>query len=136
MHLFEWNEDLCLGVDVIDDEHKIFFKHFNTLYEAIQFGKASSVLHSLFDELVTYTVVHFEHEEEYMFTTHFPGFEEHKKAHEELRKTLMAFKERNEDHFSTALANELFAFMKKWLNTHVLGMDRALAEHLKKHGIH
>lgn len=137
MHLLEWNEDLCVGVNAIDEEHKVFFRLFNTLYEAIQFGKAEEVLHPLFDGLITYTVTHFTHEEEYMFTSKYPGFAEHKEAHDHLRARVMELQKRSEeDGFSVDLSNELFAFMKSWLTHHVLSMDKTLAVYLKEHGFH
>lgn len=135
MPLLEWNEDLSIGIDSIDGEHKIFFNHLNELYEAIQFGKSGDVLRPLLDKLVTYSVIHFEHEEEYMMASHYPEFELHKNEHEKLRNKLMQLQSKSEDHVSIGLSNETFAFLKGWLTHHLLDVDRRMADYLLSQGI-
>lgn len=135
MPLLEWNEDLSIGIDSIDAEHKAFFTHINNLYEAIQFGKAAGILLPLLDELITYSVAHFSHEEEYMFATNYPDFEMHKEEHAKLRRKLMELEIKSQDHTSVGLSNEAFAFLKDWLTHHVLNVDKKLADHLKAQGI-
>ncbi|MDD3183572.1 MAG: bacteriohemerythrin [Alphaproteobacteria bacterium] len=135
MHLLVWNEDLSVGITSLDDEHKVFITLLNKLYEAIQFGKTSTVLQQILDELVTYTVIHFEHEEEYMVATQYPDFEQHRQDHEAFREKLMHLQSKSQEHLSTGLSNEIFAFMKDWFTHHILNVDKALAVHLKQKGI-
>ncbi|MGE4352099.1 MAG: bacteriohemerythrin [Bdellovibrionales bacterium] len=135
MPLFEWNEEFSIEISSLDEEHKIFLGHINALYEAIHFGTASHVLIPLIDDLVTYSIGHFAHEEEYMFATHYPDFEAHKKAHEELRNKLVALQFKGENQPSPSVFNETFLFLKTWLTNHVLNTDKKMALYLREHGV-
>ena len=58
-----WTEDLSVGVDVIDQQHKIWFEKANQLFDAGKNGKAKEFIAQMLDFLDEYTKMHFRDEE-------------------------------------------------------------------------
>jgi hemerythrin len=137
MQFFEWNEEYSVGVPTLDEEHKVFIGHFNTLYEAIQFGRAPDILIDLFDKLVAYAFSHFGHEEKIMRATAYPDYESHKAQHDDIKARLLDLQKRTQEQksISVGLSNEVFAFLKGWLTQHLLQKDKTFSSHFIAHGI-
>ena len=135
MPYMEWNEEICLGIASIDDEHRILLGYLNTLYDAVRINEGPKVIQEILDGLVTYTVTHFLHEEEYMFVTQYSGLAQHKEQHDELRRQLMSFQAEATPHPSQEICHHILAFLKSWFCVHLLSHDRIFVAHLKAHGI-
>lgn len=121
MSLMDWNEKLNVGVDQMNDQHKVILTYMNTLYDDYQANKPFSVLKSSLDSLKDYTIKHFKEEEEYMESIDYDGIASHKIIHEKLLKTLG---EHYENITSTQkFNNDFFHFLKFWLSSHIQGID-------------
>jgi hemerythrin len=128
---FIWNDRFALGVDEMDDEHKVLIEKINRLAEIFEKqGMTASALSSPFSDLAEYTKQHFSHEEAYMASIHYPGLSGHKVIH---RKLLTGI-----DEFATQLQNDqldgdnLIAFLNDWLIRHILGIDMKYAAFAKR----
>ena len=75
----EWTPDLSVGVSAIDEQHKVWFKKANDLFEAGQKRQASDYIGKLLNFLDDYTKKHFHDEEQYMMKIHYPEFNAQKK---------------------------------------------------------
>ena len=135
MPFMNWGEEISVGITSIDNEHKKLLALINTLYDAVQAGKGADVMSRILDELITYTVTHFTHEEEYMLTTRYPAYHEHKDEHDVIRKQLMEFHARSTQGVNASMSQELLIFLKCWFSVHVLACDRAFGPHLRAKGI-
>lgn len=62
----EWTPDLSVGVELIDEQHKIWFEKANGLFEAGKERKAREYINTMIDFLDDYTKQHFKDEEAYM----------------------------------------------------------------------
>ena len=81
----KWSEDLSVGVELIDEQHKEMFNRINRLLRAIgEIGGAEQVVATA-DFLQDYVVQHFAAEEEQMVLHEYPGLASHKE-HKELLK--------------------------------------------------
>ena len=59
-----WSDDLSVGLQEIDEQHKILITLINRLFtEAIMQKADQSVVSKILNELVQYTIVHFSVEE-------------------------------------------------------------------------
>ncbi len=75
-----WTEDLSVGVDLIDEQHKLWFEKANQLYKAGQEGRAKEFIIEMFDFLDDYTKQHFKDEEKYMEKIKYPQIDAQRKA--------------------------------------------------------
>lgn len=131
---FSWDDKYCVGIEVIDTEHKKLVELINNLNDAIYAGQGCEVLEKVFNELVEYTKNHFSHEEELLKTNKYPDFKKHKKKHEELTEEVMDYQEQ----FASGMVfitMQVMEFLQNWLINHILDIDKKYAPFLKDKGV-
>jgi hemerythrin len=75
--------------------------------------------------------MHFSTEEKLMIMNKFPGYAEHKKAHDDFK--LVVIKSVKDFDSGEQLVLEKFAnFLKDWILTHIAKLDKQYAEYFKK----
>lgn len=130
-----WNKEISVGIDSIDREHQNLIALLNLFHDAVHHNRNADALSAIFDELATYIVTHFMHEEEHMMRTHYPGLFEHKYEHDTLRRELMAFHEKAMGTITPRLGKEILIFLKCWFSVHAISCDRAFAPYLRAKGV-
>jgi hemerythrin len=130
-----WYDELSVGIEPIDEQHKILVGLINTLYEETIIKKGDlSILNDTLKILLQYTVIHFAVEESLFRLLDYPNYETHKKQHEELKKEVdniyNCVQEGNH-----AVNLELFMFLRRWLETHILIEDKEGCAFLLKKGL-
>jgi hemerythrin len=132
MKLVEWSDDLSVGMEEIDAQHKILVSLLNRFHKAVITGQDHRILQEVLEELMKYTAVHFSLEEQLMRTCNYPDYANHKKRHEELLAQIQDFHARvgrNEE----GVSKELWTFLRRWLTQHIQGSDKQYAPYLIKH---
>lgn len=127
---FIWNDKLSLGVNTMDDEHKVLIGKINTLVaqmEAQYVKKDKMSLYNAFKDLAAYTTEHFAHEEKFMESIHYPQLNSHKKIHEKLLGQVSRYGAQIEN--GTLDDQKLISFLRNWLISHIMGVDMQYAEH-------
>ena len=94
MAVISWKEIYETGIATLDNEHRALVAEINRLYEAIRDKRGDEVLGEILTMLESYTVNHFQHEEKLMAEYHYPGLEEHQRAHQELIDAVQEIKVR------------------------------------------
>jgi len=123
---FEWNDKFLLGVNDMDEEHKVLIGKINKLVNSLN-GVNQNEIQTNFIDLRDYTVVHFRDEEQYMQSINYPDFEAHSKIHENMLAKFGSFES---EVFDGSLNKKKFvAFLKNWLISHILGVDMQYADH-------
>jgi len=123
----EWGSQYFVGVDAIDSEHTILVKKINHFVDSINFKSKEEYIQA-FDEVVSYTVEHFTHEEELQRSSDYLEYPAHKKIHDKLLKTMNEYQvllKNDEVEFA-----KLVGFLKNWLLSHIMGVDMQFAKHL------
>ncbi len=120
--LIPWNDSLSVGIQEIDEQHKVLVDLLNELHRAITEHHGSDAAIGILDRLVEYTRIHFSVEESLMRVLDYPGYEEHKQHHEQLIEQVYELRGKvgNGKHISF----ELLHFLKSWLTRHILEDDR------------
>ncbi len=127
MSFFQWDASkYSVKVKEMDDEHIVLIEKMNKLHEAYERGDGYDILKALLNDFASYTLKHFEDEEEFMRKIRFSGYETHKMIHEKLIRQL-------KDHLSefeskAELSNAFFSFLKVWLSSHIQGIDMKYGE--------
>lgn len=122
MGFLKWNDELDVGVDKFNSQHRTLISKMNDLYTVVENeGSKEEVLAALWT-LGEYVVKHFKEEEEYFDSVGYVGSESHKIIHKKLLETYQGhvdtFKNQN-----TTLGTEFFGFLKFWLTSHIKGID-------------
>ncbi len=130
MALLVWQDDLNIGIDVIDQQHRRIIEMLNHLYVA-QTSLQRAAVGEVIDEVVDYTMSHFAFEEELMEEAGYPFCAAHKRVHEVFIKRVSEYRMRfqaGED-----ISDELRTMLSRWLFNHIRGDDQAYAEQVKQH---
>jgi len=128
-------DDLYLGIDVIDDEHRHLLDVINRLVAASSAGSDAQFIDNIAFELIARIQEHFRSEEGQMAAWAYDGLACHKAAHAKLFEMLQALLRPNRFRTGSNLADALVGFLQAWLGDHILGEDRRLADFLKARGI-
>lgn len=86
----EWTPDLSVGVENIDEQHKIWFQKANELFEAGKERRAKEYINTMIDFLDEYTKKHFKDEEAYMEEIGYPELEAQKEHMQALSMILLS----------------------------------------------
>lgn len=127
---FEWKDSYALGVEKMDDEHKVLIEKINTLVEAIESNKD---LAAPFKDLAEYTDYHFSEEEKYMMSISYPELSAHKKIHSRLLSQVAEYGEQVSG--GKVDGAELTNFLNDWLLKHILGVDMKYAKFSRKENL-
>ncbi|RLJ19004.1 hemerythrin [bacterium endosymbiont of Escarpia laminata] len=117
-----WSDSLSVGIEEIDEQHKILVNLINRMHQAIHERHGSDVVKGILAELADYTRIHFAVEESLMRILNYPGYDEHKEIHDELLGHVVELIEKVESG-KTAIGFELLHFLKTWLTKHIMEED-------------
>jgi len=118
----EWSDALSVGIEEIDEQHKVLVELVNRMHQAIHERRGSDVVKGILAELVDYTRIHFAVEESLMRILDYPGYEQHKIVHEELFRHVIQLQGKVESG-KTSIGFELMHFLKNWLTKHIMEED-------------
>jgi hemerythrin len=91
---FQWHASYAVGVEEIDADHRHLFRLAGRFQQAMLDGAGRDMLEDLLSALVAYTCQHFAHEEGYMRKIGYPGFDAHRRQHQELRARVADMRQR------------------------------------------
>lgn len=114
----EWSEDLSVGIEEIDEQHKVLLGLVNQMHAAIKSRQGNEAVGVILEELADYTRIHFSVEESLMRILHYPDYEEHRRYHEVLINQLAEIRDKLEGG-NAAVGFELMHFLKVWLTKHI-----------------
>ena len=128
-----WTDELSVGIDSIDEQHKILINMINSLHEAFKSGNVQKNLESRFDYLYVYINKHFTYEEALLEQYGYTESHKHKEEHSRLiNKLNVVHKKMKEGHIMAAL--ELADFLKEMFTEHLLEQDMAYSDFLISKG--
>jgi hemerythrin len=132
--LFNWNDSYSVNIKEIDSQHKILIGLINELHDGMKVGKGKEILEKTLDELIKYTVYHFDYEEKLFTSYKYPESSSHKMAHTSLIQQVKTLKE-NYDSGKTVLTMDVMNFLKDWLGNHIIGTDKKYSTFLTGKGV-
>jgi hemerythrin-like metal-binding protein len=133
--LLAWDENFSVNIKELDDQHKIWIGLMNNLYDAINIGKGEQALNIIIDEVIRYTVYHFEYEERLLKKYNYPDEPLHKKIHDEYALKVRELKNIL-DKGGVVKSTVLLEQMKNWLVNHIIGSDKQYSGFLNSKGVY
>jgi len=132
--LIRWSQNLSVGIDSIDEQHKVLVGLINELYKQMHSGLGKDAVGSTLGRLVDYTANHFKYEEKLFKEHNYSEQSGHKELHSTLVGQVVQFQQeytRGEKDVSL----ELMEFLKEWLLTHIKKTDMAYSSFLRSRGV-
>lgn len=129
-----WKDKYKLGVDEIDKQHMELFSRVNDFVVTIRskgpwrkkVDKVNETLHFMQE----YVVIHFNAEESYQLKVDYPGYEQHKRLHDEMVKYVTEVAEEYErEGYKEELMQRFAGKLLAWLINHVVAEDGKIAQH-------
>lgn len=127
----EFTDDLVTGNETIDTQHKELIGKINDLLVSCEESANKTGAARMLNYLADYTDFHFKEEEGLQAAIGYPGIEEHKKKHEELRATVKELYDMltEEEGPTEAFVTKVNENVTEWLYYHIQTFDRSVAEY-------
>jgi len=128
MAILNWNNQLVLGIESVDKQHKHLIDLTNQLDEAVAVGADRDTIINIVNGLIDYTVYHFQHEEELMSAAGFnPTIQAlHEAEHKEFVAKMIRVQREVQSDISV-LSDDLMDYLVNWLCHHILSTDKQMA---------
>lgn len=123
MEYIRWKEEMSVGIDAIDSQHKELFRLINAFYNSISGNSGKANILQAIQDMENYSQVHFRTEEKMMQKANYPKILEHKNEHLKFIETVADFRKRYEDG-RLLLSLEVSQFVKDWITNHILRTDQ------------
>ena len=133
MDHFVWKDNFGIGIDEIDDQHKLFLDYVNDCYNAVYRDHDSRVTDATIYDLKTYAATHFLFESELMREIGYPDRENHIRLHGYFVSQITDM-EKAQAAGNKRTVESLVVFLKDWFLNHILEHDKKYAAFLKSHG--
>jgi hemerythrin len=132
--LINWSDELSVGIQEIDEQHKMLVELLNELHEAVLERRGRDACGEILDRLAEYTRIHFAVEESLMRILDYPDYEKHKEEHELLIDQVIELQKK----FHAGGLNislDLLRFLKGWLGDHIVKSDSHYGPHFLSMGV-
>jgi len=131
-----WRDDLAIGVELIDKQHKELLGRFDMLLTACRDGKGGDELRHLMTFLSDYVISHFRDEEVLQRKSGFPDYESHRQEHESFVARVKELKQRIDEDGEVLVDHVLDTnkMLLDWLIKHISVRDRAIGRYINKTG--
>ena len=127
--MIKWEDDYCVGVQSIDDQHKKLFEIANRIYDLLKneliFDKYSKIL-EIVEELKSYTIYHFKSEEDYMNSIKYKRFLSQKVAHNDFVAKMESIDTDKIDNGQNEYLLGILDFVSEWLVEHIIKEDKLI----------
>ena len=130
----EWNDDLSVGIDRIDEQHLKLIELLQELEDAIRSGRDADTIEDTIVNLFNYARVHFSAEEDLLRQHKYPEEKLHELEHSKFIAKAFEFRE-NFDAKRPGLNLELVNFLSGWILSHIQITDQRYTKFLNKHGV-
>jgi len=128
-----WRDDLAIGVEQIDNQHKELIARIDGLFEACNKGKGKEEVLKIIAYLGDYVVTHFSDEEELQKKYGYPEYNSHKTLHTQFIKDFGILKDSvDKEGVTPSLIIKMNKLLIDWLLNHIKKTDKALAAFINK----
>lgn len=131
MAVIKWRDSFNTGVSQFDREHHKLIELIEMMHIAVRDKSGKEVAEKACNELVAYTVSHFDNEEQAMAAVGYPELEAHHTEHSLLKQEALNFQTRIAANFPDG-ATEFYRFLREWLVNHILDCDKKYGPFLQE----
>jgi hemerythrin len=136
MSFLLWSDQLSVGREVIDNEHKQLIAIINDLHDALAAGHERQEIGLVIERMLRYTRSHFAYEEAILLRCGYPDFAAHKREHDAMVAWAASVQDRFEQGDTSALSQEVLVYLKDWFYDHVGRVDQNYVAYLSQNDCH
>jgi hemerythrin len=125
MSVLQWREELSVGIDDVDREHRELVELIGRLQRDLLAGASVDNVIGLLREIYTQIAAHFAHEEKLMRLSHYKAYADHKEDHETLLDDLRDIIDEVE-HDGILDESRLTDDLDRWFSDHFQTHDAKL----------
>jgi hemerythrin-like metal-binding protein len=126
-----WDDNLSVGIDVIDEHHRYLLDLINDLYEVVAKKRGAREVARLIKALDAYSKIHFRAEEMMMSHYEYKGIDRQLNQHHAFEEKIREFYE--ELHANPFVAQfDVLSYLRDWLINHIRIEDIQLLELARK----
>lgn len=130
----KWTQDMAVGIETIDVQHRELFERINNLLTAIKEHRCKSEIDGTIKFLDDYAVFHFGEEERCMGDASYPDLEEHRKQHALYLQNIADLKAEAALPRVQGMSYELSVAVNQiivdWIVDHIMKVDRKFGEYM------
>lgn len=130
MHI-TWSNELSVGVDAIDNDHKDLIRFYNDLVESVGAGASFDEIIGKLDFMCYYCVSHFGREEDLMCSFGYPETDTHVISHNALQATYLELYQAYAQSKAQSDAERIVVFVGTWLANHIQGEDMRIGRYIR-----
>jgi len=123
-----WSDSFSMGVKQLDEQRKELLAFVDGLLHPIADSKEEASFWDTIRQAEQYVKDHFATEDKYMLLTRFPGYNEHKNAHDQFVQTI-ADNMKCLKAGETPIPEKFISFMKNWMLSHIAIMDKRYSDY-------
>ena len=123
MNFFTWKDSFAIGVEKIDQQHKVFLEYLNECYQQTSRNCSAGIDPSLHEKLKGYAFTHFRFEESLLQARNYPNLEFHIKQHEYFESQITEL-DAEQTGGKASTTESLFVFLRDWFLGHILEDDK------------
>lgn len=120
--LIQWAEEMSVKIPQLDNDHRFLIALINQLASAEKIGNRR-IAESVLDELINYTLDHFQREELFLTEMSYPDLARHKRLHNSFTDMIQDIRWQYLHGFRPTINNEILIFLRNWLSKHILVED-------------
>lgn len=135
-----WKDKYELGVPVVDTQHKELFERVELFVKTLRSPAAweEKVLrvNETLEFMKAYVVEHFNDEEAYQLRIGYPGYQDHKKVHDNMVGYVLEVSAQYEHSgYDEKLMQQFAGKLLAWLINHVAAEDQRIADYAMAKGV-
>jgi len=124
VEFIKWSDDYCVGNNLIDIQHKLFFEMVRDLSQRVESGKTDVGATEIVQFLQDYIEMHFSVEEAIMNEIHFPDIKNHRTIHNEFSKSIQRLNNELYNEEVSYIFNKILSITQNWFLDHILTQDK------------
>ena len=123
MNFFTWKDSFAIGIEKIDQQHKVFLEYLNECYQQASRNSSAGIDPRLHEKLKEYATTHFRFEESLLQAGGYPDLESHIKQHKYFESQIAELDARQPGARARTIES-LFVFLRDWFLCHILEDDK------------
>ena len=129
-----WSDEFSVGVNVLDEQHKVIIKLINKLLDNQNARVNSEVISDLLGEMRIYMDNHLKYEEKLLKDNGYPNLEQHVAMHNEYGEKFgeLIFSVMNNN---TDAPENILQYLKDWWTNHILHEDMKYRPFFERKGV-
>jgi hemerythrin-like metal-binding protein len=132
----EWTQELAVGVETIDSQHRELFSRINKLVRAIKEHRCKDEIDGTIAFLEEYARTHFSMEEQLMKDASYEGLASHQGHHAQYMANLAELKQEASLPRVSGMSYDLSVTANQivvdWIVDHIMKIDRKFGEFLRQ----